>query len=506
MNVLFAVVATAIGTMFAMAAVSDANINMPKFVEIVKDYGLIPGFFLIMIGLAANRAASSSAESSERSAKVSERTERRFLIDTRKTNFESFLNVILGYREILANHPTPLTALVGEDQYEIKIIFDIELCNSSRYPVMMHAIRFTNQSNGQIVLFATFRGDDNIEPYSLYCPNLEIFSERDWDTIFTAIMQTINIQPFGAGLARDIINDPNHDGKDGTYIVNSFSKNIKGRISMKGEHDKLIKHAIKSNNYNEFRRYIRKVTNVNARDIRGETFLHYAAESYCSDPDHYSHNIRNRFYYIDPDEKKEVVESENSSILKSLIEENANIDAKNDDGIPVLFKATVASNWIAIKMLIESGAAVDATCGPDQMTALHRAALYGQKFEVDMLVKGGADVNSQSGNGRTPLHYAFFSDNTMLDNATSNSIINTLIQNGADIKIKDEDGIAPKDLLAEIREMTEILQSNPESLDINAYQITRNHIITHPTISVKDPVGNVFHDVGVVHDIDGSDE
>lgn len=506
MNVLLAVVATAIGTIFAMTIVSDGTINWSKSMEIVKDYGLIQGFFLIMIGLAANRAASSSAKSSERSAKVSERTERRFLIDKRKTNFESFLNVILGYREILANHPIPLTAVVGEDQYEIKIIFDIELCNSSRYPVMMHAIKFTNRSSGEIVLFATFRGDDNIEPYSLYCPNLEIFSERDWDTIFMAIMQTINIQPFGAGLAEDIINDPNYDGRDGTYIVNSFSKKIRGRISMKGEYDKLIKHAIKSNNYNQFRRYIRQVTNVNARDIRGETFLHYAAESYCSDPSHYSHNIKNHLYYIDPDERKEVAELNNSSILKSLIEEDANIDARSDDGGHVLFKATTASNWIAIKMLIESGVAIDATCGPEQMTALHRAALYGQKFEVDMLVKGGADVNFQSSNGRTPLHYVLLSDNAMINRDDCNCIINTLMQNSANLEIEDEFGITPGALYAEIREMTEILESNPESLDINAYQITKNHIITHPKIAIKDPDGTVFHDVGVVHDINSSDE
>jgi hypothetical protein len=55
-----------------------------------------------------------------------------------------------------------------------------------------------------------------------------------------------------------------------------------------------------------------------------------------------------------------------------------------------------------------------------------------------LLLKYGADINLRSSDGRTPLHWAAFRNNT--------AMVEFLLDNGSDMTIEDEKGWNPMDL------------------------------------------------------------
>jgi len=79
-------------------------------------------------------------------------------------------------------------------------------------------------------------------------------------------------------------------------------------------------------------------------------------------------------------------------------------------------------------LLIAKGADVIAT-NVNGWTALHRAAIGGNKEIVELLIANGADVNAKSEFGTTPLHSA--------GHRGHKEITKLLITNGADVNAKD---------------------------------------------------------------------
>jgi ankyrin repeat protein len=71
---------------------------------------------------------------------------------------------------------------------------------------------------------------------------------------------------------------------------------------------------------------------------------------------------------------------------------------------------------------------------PDKQgrTSLHQAAAKGNAFEVQLLLKGGADVNIQDTNGWSALHFAA--------QASSYDCTDVLLRAGADATLKDSYG------------------------------------------------------------------
>jgi len=97
--------------------------------------------------------------------------------------------------------------------------------------------------------------------------------------------------------------------------------------------------------------------------------------------------------------------------LNLLIEYKADVNVKNQAGAtPLIFAAsrnrdvTQVSEHIAmVKILIDSGAEIDAVNQSD-MTALHYAAYNGEPFKiVEMLITAGANPNHPNKTGITPL-------------------------------------------------------------------------------------------------------
>jgi len=152
----------------------------------------------------------------------------------------------------------------------------------------------------------------------------------------------------------------------------------------------------------------------------------------------------------------------NLLIAQILIKAGANINAKDEYGTTALMWAAGHGNHQIVQTLIKAGANVNAK-DDDGKTTLMYAAENGHSA-VQALIKAGADVNAKDKYGKTVLEYATDSDEghliiptliktgvdtkicsldkTLISAAQSGNpkTVQTLIQAGADVNAKDENG------------------------------------------------------------------
>ncbi|KAF3386475.1 Ankyrin repeat domain-containing protein 50 [Penicillium rolfsii] len=121
-------------------------------------------------------------------------------------------------------------------------------------------------------------------------------------------------------------------------------------------------------------------------------------------------------------------------ITRLLLENGAEVDCVDDDGITPLLLAAESDNPAILKLLIEKGADINKK-GFRGHTPLMRAVVSRHEISARVLLDHGADVHCVDDDGITPLLLA-----AEIDNPT---IIQLLIQNGADINQKDLRGQTP---------------------------------------------------------------
>src|SRR5215510_2292300 len=108
-----------------------------------------------------------------------------------------------------------------------------------------------------------------------------------------------------------------------------------------------------------------------------------------------------------------------------LIEKGADVNAKDGAGETALMSACTGGNARAVQLLIERGADVKVTSKRNE-TALGFAATSGVQASVELLLAKGADVNVRNFRGYSPLMFAASSD------ALPAGIIKLLLDKGAD--------------------------------------------------------------------------
>ncbi|XP_014294078.1 putative ankyrin repeat protein RF_0381 [Halyomorpha halys] len=128
------------------------------------------------------------------------------------------------------------------------------------------------------------------------------------------------------------------------------------------------------------------------------------------------------------------VESDNVTLVKSMLEEGAALQNKDIYGNTALHEAASRGNTEISELLVRKGADVRAK-NKVGWTPLHKAVFNGHDSVIKFLINNGADVNAKDANDDTPLHVAAVRGKR--DSAQ------LLLDNGANIKAKDRDGWAP---------------------------------------------------------------
>jgi hypothetical protein len=129
--------------------------------------------------------------------------------------------------------------------------------------------------------------------------------------------------------------------------------------------------------------------------------------------------------------------------VSNLIEQGANVNEDDEDGLPPLYWAMVTGNLDFVRVLVDAGANLNRQVILGGGTYLHGVIKlhyinikYVETFKY--LVEHGADINAQDNGGYTPLHAAIYYGTT--------EIIKYLISQGARVDIPDNNGVTPTQL------------------------------------------------------------
>jgi ankyrin repeat protein len=175
--------------------------------------------------------------------------------------------------------------------------------------------------------------------------------------------------------------------------------------------NKTILHAIARNDPEDVRNHLLLGTDVNEKNSKGWTALHFAT-------------VRG-----------------NTGPAKVLVEAGALLDEPTGTLKTPLHFAADRGHLDIVKLLVEHGANLSAR-DDEQWTPLHFAA---EKDRVDVaayLIQKGAEVDARSRRGGTPLHEASASAGT--------EMIRLLLDNGADQSIRADNGKTPLDYAVEL--------------------------------------------------------
>lgn len=145
---------------------------------------------------------------------------------------------------------------------------------------------------------------------------------------------------------------------------------------------------------------------INARTVTGFTALHFASHKGIYD------------------------------LLSILINEGAEVEAINDEGLNVLHMASQGNQPLSLVLFKEQHCMNPMSVDDSGSTPLHWAAYTGSKDALIYLLSWNVDVNAQDKEGLTPLHLAVISGNSFYKLANTH-LVRKLLQKGASKIIKD---------------------------------------------------------------------
>ena len=142
-----------------------------------------------------------------------------------------------------------------------------------------------------------------------------------------------------------------------------------------------------------------------------------------------------------------IISSSDIEVVKFLIDNGANVNLKSNDSETALMNAYIRGTKELVELLINSGADVnliDFNLKDNYgRTKLMEASEIGNKEAVELLINAGARVNEIDNDGNTALFYACrLRDYTIFDKKCL-KLVKFLIDNGADVNIKNNVGQTP---------------------------------------------------------------
>ena len=170
----------------------------------------------------------------------------------------------------------------------------------------------------------------------------------------------------------------------------------------------MLKKHIENSDWKQAKNLVAKLGDVNVKNSKGPTLLHFLLNQKIPD----------------------------SSLAIALIDKGSDISAVDNNGNTALH--LTHSKKIA-SYLIKKGANAKAKNHGGAIPLVSSLALGETEFGLVLLyIKHGIDLNFQDDSGKTALHYAM--ERELYEVGV------LLIKNGADIYIKDKQGLSPKDL------------------------------------------------------------
>lgn len=149
------------------------------------------------------------------------------------------------------------------------------------------------------------------------------------------------------------------------------------------------------------------------------------------------------------------VERGSSEHTTLLINQAIEVDARNDGGVTPLHLATKNGHYHLFRLLLGSGAHVNAVTFHTKETPLMYAVSVDSIEVCQMLLRRGADVNAISSDKKTPLVLAAAAGNVQL--------VEDLLSHGANPTLSKYEPIKPHGLAAELRQQRILRLLHPAS-------------------------------------------
>ena len=149
----------------------------------------------------------------------------------------------------------------------------------------------------------------------------------------------------------------------------------------------------------------------------------------------------------------------NTELVKFLIANGANINAKSRKGSTALIIASVQKHKEVIKLLLRYGADINSKFNNGN-TALSFASFLGNTKIVKLLIDNGANINTKSNDGSTPLIFASIKGHK--------EIVKLLLERGARLNIKNNSGNTALSLAKNYK---------TKNLIYSAYDIRQNYLL-----------------------------
>ncbi len=156
-------------------------------------------------------------------------------------------------------------------------------------------------------------------------------------------------------------------------------------------------------------------------------------------------------------------------LIRRCLEEGANIDGRNEEGLTALICAINGGQHAAVQLLIKKGASVAARDSKGK-TPLYRGTEVGDLRLISMLLQYGANVNDRSHTGKP-----FFVDAAINCDL---QIVQLLLDHGADVNARDHTGRSVFILAVLAQNMPLIKLLAERGADVNARDITGRSALT----------------------------
>ena len=173
---------------------------------------------------------------------------------------------------------------------------------------------------------------------------------------------------------------------------------------------------------------VEKGADVNARNKYGWTPLHCAIEIYGGGIAHFEIVPAGENTFELKEKKREASSGE---IVRYLIKNGADVNAKDNEGYTPLYYAITLEDMESAHILIENGSNVNERT--EESTLFHILVAKGNLELVKLAVERGANINARDKDGLTLLHYALAGRKTR--------IFKYLVKKGADIHVRDIQGL-----------------------------------------------------------------